>query len=157
MKTKKIYCCECNKDVNARSTTGEKIYPHLESLKSKKFFICDTCKQYIGCHPSSGKPLGAIPTKEFREIRIKIHNLIDPLWQRKKITRGKLYGLMTKKMKLNNGYHTAVLKTKEEHFLALKVATEIADYYNENEKITFSKKDAINLVSEFNKLAVKLH
>ena len=120
--TRKIYCCKCQDEIIARQTNGLEVYPHRLDLQDKKFFICDICLQFVGCHKNSGEPLGVIPTKEFKEIRKQIHALIDPLWKNNNSDRTAVYKAMTTLMKLDRTYHTADLKTKEEHDCALKVA-----------------------------------
>lgn len=113
----------------ARQTDGLEIYPSRPDLQDKKFFICDACMQFVGCHKGSGKPLGVIPTKEFKQIRMQIHAFIDPLWNFEgKSKRTAVYKSMRKLMKLNRDYHTAGLKTEEEHASALSSA----QYLSEN-------------------------
>lgn len=84
MKNKLIYCCECKQDVSARFTKGSEIYPHRDDLKLLPFWICDTCKNYVGCHHKSDnsfKPLGNIPSVQLRNARKHIHGILDPLWK----------------------------------------------------------------------------
>ena len=79
-----IYCCGCNKDTAARLTNGEEIYPHRKDLYSLPFWKCDQCGNYVGCHhktKNQTKPLGCIPTQEIKNIRKKIHTVLDPLWK----------------------------------------------------------------------------
>ena len=82
------------------------------------FWICDTCKNYVGCHHKTNertKPLGSIPNKEIREARKHIHALLDPMWKDKEDMwhiRGKIYKYLTEK--LGYKYHTAEIKTIEE-------------------------------------------
>jgi hypothetical protein len=51
-----IFCCECREKVNARLTEGEEIYPHREDLKDLPFWICDKCKNFVGCHHKTDNP-----------------------------------------------------------------------------------------------------
>jgi hypothetical protein len=80
----KIYCCGCQKDVEARLTSGAEIYPHREDLHKLPFWLCETCFCYVGCHHKTKnrtRPLGNLPTGEMRSARQHIHKLIDPIWQ----------------------------------------------------------------------------
>ena len=99
----------------ARLTNGREIYPHRPDLRNLPFWICDTCKNYVGCHHKTKdrtRPLGAIPTKEVRKGRNEIHKLLDPVWLSapKHLigrTRRKLYGKISEI--LGYEYHTAEL------------------------------------------------
>jgi len=112
---KQIYCCGCEKEVDARLTDGGEIYPHRSDLKSLPFWRCDSCNQFVGCHHKTSdrtRPLGVIPTKEIKQARVHIHKIMDPLWKSKKISRGKLYARLTKV--LGREYHTGHIKTVQE-------------------------------------------
>jgi hypothetical protein len=111
----KIYCCGCEKDVEARLTDGDEIYPHRPDLFSLPFWKCDTCGNFVGCHHKTKtrtKPLGCIPTPELRMARNSIHSLLDPAWQSGKIGRKELYRVLTEK--LGWKYHTAKIKSLDE-------------------------------------------
>ncbi len=101
----KIYCCTCKKDIECDLVSGSVIYPHRQDLFHLTFYRCPFCKQYIGCHPNSIRPLGCIPTQEMKKARIIIHSLIDPIWKSGKITRGKLYRLIANELGIKT-YHT---------------------------------------------------
>ena len=109
MSSAMIFCCECQKDVVARMTTGLEVYPHHEHLHYMTFWVCDDCHNYVGCHAKTDdptKPLGCIPTKDMRRARSKLHALIDPVWQRGKLTRGRVYKIMAKEMGVRR-FHVA--------------------------------------------------
>ncbi len=115
MKTIVLYCCGCGCDVNARITNGTEVYPHRKDLAHLPFWICDTCRNHVGCHHKTNKPttpLGIIPTPEVKNARRHIHALMDPLWQSGKIKRVKLYALLSKW--LGNTYHTGEIRSVEE-------------------------------------------
>lgn len=118
-----IECLYCQKDVHARLTNGKEIYPHRPDLAYKKFYICDICKNYVGCHPNSERPLGFIPSKEIRKARLHIHRLLDPLWQNKLIKRGKAYKILSDKMGYQ--YHNGELRSIEEGRKAYKIVAEL--------------------------------
>lgn len=112
---KEIYCCTCNKKVEARLTDGREVYPHREDLYSLPFWKCDTCKNYVGCHHKTDNPtnpLGNIPTKELKNARQHIHKILDPLWRSGRYKRNQIYKILSDKMGFK--YHTAKLKNIEE-------------------------------------------
>ncbi|WP_411054053.1 zinc-finger-containing protein [Vibrio parahaemolyticus] len=112
MKTIVLYCCGCGCDVNARLTNGKEIYPHRNDLSSIPFWVCDTCRNYVGCHHKTNKPttpLGIIATPEIKNARKHIHALMDPLWKSGKIKRGKLYAMLS--IRIGKTYHTGEIRT----------------------------------------------
>ncbi len=111
----KIYCCGCEKDIEARLTDGKEIYPHRVDLGDLPFWKCDICKNHVGCHHKTAnrtKPLGNIATKEIKVARMHIHILLDPLWVKDTQKRNEVY----KKVSdfLGYPYHTAEIKSIEE-------------------------------------------
>lgn len=122
-----IWCCGCNKDVEARLTDGTEIYPHRPDLASLSFWRCDTCRNFVGCHHKTAdrtRPLGCIPTKEIKNARQHIHRILDPLWEGKKNMRGKVYRKVAAKLGIKE-YHTAELRSVEEARRAYKAVLEI--------------------------------
>lgn len=83
-------CSHCGAD--CRPTTGEEIYPHRQDLWNLKFWKCDPCDAYVGCHkpgmsdnnPNGDKPLGTAANAELRKLRQQIHGIVDPVWQSSK-------------------------------------------------------------------------
>jgi hypothetical protein len=111
----KIYCCGCKKYVIPRLTTGREIYPHRENLHRLKFYKCDTCNNYVGTHKNSVKkiiPLGNISTSKLRNLRMQIHNLIDPIWKSGKMKRKDLYKKISQEIGWE--YHTAKIRSADE-------------------------------------------
>ena len=107
-----IWCCQCQRDVEARLTTGAEVYPHRPDLADLLRWKCDGCGGHVGTHRKSmdpTKPLGNIPTPEIQRARIHIHNLIDPAWKARVVRRGAIYAHLSEK--LGREYHTAKLKT----------------------------------------------
>lgn len=130
MKKKKnnssIYCCGCNATITARLTDGAEIYPHRKDLYDLPFWKCDACKNYVGCHHKTSNrtnPLGHISTPQLRKAKVHIHALIDPIWQKGLIPRGKLYAIISKK--IGWSFHTANIKTIEEARKIYRVCAEI--------------------------------
>lgn len=118
-----IQCCGCNEKIEARLTNGKEIYPHRKDLYSLPFWKCDKCGNFVGCHHKTEnrtRPLGCISTPEIKNARKHIHALLDPIWKSKKITRNKLYKMLSDKLGFN--YHTANIRSINE---ARKVYREI--------------------------------
>lgn len=130
--TRTLYCCQCQKDVPARLTNGEEIYPHRPDLFHLPFWKCDTCKNYVGCHHKTTKPtnpLGNIPNLDMRYARQKIHEILDPLFLSGAYNRRHLYAKLSKK--LGYKYHTAEIKTLEEARRVYAAVQEIIKLNNE--------------------------
>jgi hypothetical protein len=128
-RTAKIYCCGCQKDVEARLTDGAEIYRSRPDLRLLPFWKCDGCGNHVGCHHKSHdrtRPLGNIPTKELRDARKHIHALLDPLWQTGKIKRGKLYAKLADGLG-SKSYHTGELRTIEEARKVYLIAKSISE------------------------------
>lgn len=79
-------------------TTGESIYPHRPDLKHKMFYACKICDAYVGCHESTGKPLGQLANASLRKARVLAHYAFDWLWEDAEThnARGKAYGELAK-------------------------------------------------------------
>ena len=123
---RRIYCCGCRAEVDARLTDGKEVYPHRQDLYGLPFWKCDTCRNFVGCHHKTKertKPLGCIPTRAVKDARKKIHAIIDPLWQSKKLGRGKIYSELSKV--LGREYHTAELRSVAECNLILEAAAKL--------------------------------
>jgi len=122
-----IYCCKCEKKVEARLTDGSEIYPHRLDLWEIPFWKCDTCANYVGCHHKTTNPtnpLGNIPTPEIRKARSHIHALIDPLWKSGRFHRRNVYAMIAEKLGIKS-YHTANIKSVEEAREVYRIAQDI--------------------------------
>lgn len=127
MTTRTIYCCGCQKDVDARLIDGSESYPHRPDLHDLPFWKCDTCKNFVGCHHKTSnrtKPLGNIPTKELKNARQHIHKILDPLWQQKGMVRGRIYEKIANDLGVKE-YHTAEIKTIEDARKVYSIVREI--------------------------------
>lgn len=110
-----IYCCGCEKKVEARLTDGGEVYPHRPDLSDLPFWKCDTCKNHVGCHHKTKdrtRPLGCIPTKELKNARQHIHRILDPLWKSGKFKRNEIYKIISDKVGWK--YHTAKIRSVDE-------------------------------------------
>ena len=93
-----VKCGEC--DGEARLVSGKVVYPHRDDLAEKRFWMCEKCGAYVGCHKVSDGtlPLGSPAGKETRAPRAKVHALIDPPWQSKKVQRSADYYWISQKL-----------------------------------------------------------
>lgn len=91
-------CPYCN--IKSKETTGETIYPHRPDLHHKKFYACEVCKAYVGCHKATGKPFGGLANAKLRSARSRAHEAFDCLWRRAKTNsaRTKAYSVLAKIM-----------------------------------------------------------
>lgn len=116
----KIFCCNCNAAVEVRLTDGVEVYPHRPDLHSLPFWKCDVCKGFVGCHHKTKdrtKPLGCIPSPEIKELRKKIHALLDPMWMTGQHSRKYIYGKLTSA--IGRQYHTAEIRSADEAALVI--------------------------------------
>ncbi|KAA3518859.1 hypothetical protein GOZ96_04945 [Agrobacterium vitis] len=126
-KTRKIYCCGCGKDVDARLTNGREIYRHRPDLHSLPFWKCDCCKNYVGCHHKTENrinPLGNIPTPDLKAARQQIHRVLDPIWKSGRFGRSQLYGMVAHALGVDE-YHTAEIKNMDEARNVYRIVREI--------------------------------
>lgn len=109
-----IYCCQCETQVEARLTTDAEVYKHLPHLSDSHYWVCDTCRNYVGVHKTSKdfKPLGCIATPELRAVRKQLHLLIDSFWQSGKVNRRYVYELLSEYF--GKKYHTGNIRSLEE-------------------------------------------
>jgi hypothetical protein len=119
-----LWCCGCQREVEAVCATGGEIYPHRTDLHKKRFWRCPTCGNYVGCHPGSEKPLGNIPTPELRKARSHVHAILDPIWKTKRMARGAIYAKISER--IGRQYHTGEIKTIEDARLVYRIVQEIA-------------------------------
>jgi hypothetical protein len=110
---RRLFCCGCQADVQARLTSGAEIYPLREDLNFLPFWKCDTCGNFVGCHHKTAdrtRPLGCIPTQDIRNARNHIHRMLDPLWKSGEYRRRDLYSEIGRKLGIRN-YHTAEIRS----------------------------------------------
>ena len=108
----KIYCCNCEKEVEGILVDGKAVYTHRKDLYSKNFYKCSICGGFVGCHPNTTKPLGCIPTDELKEWRKKLHYKMDKLWKSNKIDRKDLYKRISEH--IGYTYHNAETRSVAE-------------------------------------------
>jgi len=92
-----MICPYCKKE--AKLVTGEYIHPFQPRHKDKKYYLCDACDAYVGCHKGTAKALGTLANYELRILRMKVHVVFDHIWKSGLITRKEAY--ITLAMNLN--------------------------------------------------------
>jgi hypothetical protein len=126
-KTRSIFCCGCQANVQARLTDGKEIYPHRADLAGLPFWKCDACKNFVGCHHKTknrSNPLGCIPTREIKEARQHIHRILDPLWKSGRYGRRELYSMIAHVLGIEE-YHTAEIRSVDEARRVYRVIDDI--------------------------------
>lgn len=60
-------------------------------------WLCAPCNAYCGVHKNSHDhaPLGTPANAELRKLRLKVHELFDPLWKTGRHTRNAAYGILS--------------------------------------------------------------
>lgn len=94
----KVTCPYCNQAAN--SVFGDHIYPHRKDLYSKRFFCCDGCDAYVGCHPD-GAPLGRLADKALRAAKMRAHAAFDPSWKSGHMSRAQAYAWLAGQLGLD--------------------------------------------------------
>lgn len=120
----KIYCCQCQTTEEAALLGGKDIYPHLDKLWGKRFWVCLKCRNYVGTHRTNAMPLGCIPTPELRKARAHIHAIIDPLWRNGVMKRREIYQRLSDS--LGYEYHTGDIRSLEEARKVYVLARDLA-------------------------------
>lgn len=88
----------------AHPATGADIYPHREDLHQRKFWRCEPCKAYVGCHITTGEPFGTLANARLRKLRNALHRVFDAHWlgfkygERRKIARTRAYQVLAAHM-----------------------------------------------------------
>ena len=87
--------------------------------KSYMCWLCPNCGASVGCHQNTKRPLGIMANQELKELRMRIHRIIDPWWKSGKMKRRVVYKTLSRV--LGRQYHTADLNEEEaKRLLALR-------------------------------------
>lgn len=84
-----VKCPYC--DMKADLVSGEAIYPHRKDLRDLKFYRCEPCGAYVGCHKGTTNPLGRLADAELREAKMAAHAVFDPIWRSGLMKRTEAY------------------------------------------------------------------
>lgn len=77
-----VNCLHCGRP--AELVDGEVIYPHLPDLHDRRYWLCEPCDAWVGCHGTGCRPLGLPADLETRRARVETHRMFDRLWFRKR-------------------------------------------------------------------------
>lgn len=64
-------------------------------------YLCGFCGAYVGVHPGTDIPLGTLATDRLRKDRSRAHQLFDPLWRSKRMTRSAAYKLLAEALNID--------------------------------------------------------
>lgn len=91
-----ITCDYCHRP--AKLVTGAVIYPNRQDLLHKRFWHCEPCGAWVGCHDrnrrmgfNGDEPKGRLANAALRRKKIAAHAAFDPLWKSKEMTRTEAY------------------------------------------------------------------
>lgn len=91
-----VKCPYCGND--AKLALGTEIYPHRPDLAKKKFWLCQPCDAYVGCHRPNPKfgykgdePYGRLANPRLRALKSRAHRWFDPIWKTEQLTRKQAY------------------------------------------------------------------
>lgn len=100
-----MICPYCNQP--ARNVSGRKLYPHRQDLFYKRFWSCQPCGAYVGCHAKNAKynytgnePLGSLANKELRRARSMAHSAFDVIWKDQHLDRTVAYHWLSHEMNI---------------------------------------------------------
>lgn len=93
-------CDYCNGETAL--VTGAVIYPRRPDLATLRFYLCRPCDAYVGCHPTTSKPLGRLANKSLRILKMKAHAAFDPIWKQGGVTRKVAYDWLSRAMGIDS-------------------------------------------------------
>lgn len=91
-----VTCDYCGQP--APLVTGADVYPGLPALARRRFYKCDPCHAWVGCHPGTIKPLGRLANAPLRRARVKAHDRFDRLWRGGRMKRTDAYAWLAEQL-----------------------------------------------------------
>lgn len=102
-----VTCPYC--DRAAVLVTGNVIYLRRPDLFPKKFWNCEPCGAYVGCHPKADAhgrggcgdgtvPLGRLANAALRRAKQQAHAAFDPIWMSGRLNRRAAYAWLASLM-----------------------------------------------------------
>lgn len=110
-KHREVLCPDCGAPMELR-TTWKFYYPNGDP---RKFYGCSKfpeCKATHGAHPN-GNPMGMPGDAETKKLRIQLHDLLDPLWKKKKMRRNEAYKLLRSLVGCRDKIHIGELNKEQ--------------------------------------------
>ena len=100
-----VECPYCHQ--KAELVGGAKIYPHRADLYRLKFWLCEPCKAYVGCHQASRHnkfnptvPLGRLADGQLRKAKSAAHLTFDRIWKEGYKTRTDAYAWLAAQLEI---------------------------------------------------------
>lgn len=81
-----------------------RIYPNRDDLAHRKFWFCEPCSAWVGCHEAGmgqgdgTQPLGVLTNAAGRTARRAAHAAFDSLWNSGGLSRNKAYAWLAKSL-----------------------------------------------------------
>lgn len=94
-----VSCSYCGRE--AELVDGTEVYPHRPDLSDKKFYRCEPCAAWVGCHPGTDRPLGRLANAELRRAKMAAHQALDPLWRSGRMSRSQAYDWLARQLGLH--------------------------------------------------------
>lgn len=102
-----VMCHYCGNP--AALAKGADIYPHRPDLEALRFWRCEPCGAYVGCHKAGNgygdgtQPLGRLANADLRTAKQAAHAAIDPYWRAGRLRRREVYSRLAALMNLGQG------------------------------------------------------
>lgn len=94
-----VRCPYCGKA--AIRVRGAELYPRRDDLHHKPFYACMPCGAWVGCHSTTGEPLGRLSDSRGRRLKSLAHNAFDPIWQKGARSRAEAYAWLAERLGIN--------------------------------------------------------
>lgn len=91
-----IICNYCQQP--AQLVGGDVVYPHRRDLYGLRFYYCNPCGAWVGCHPGTTRPLGRLANAELRQAKVEAHAAFDPLWRSGRKKRKEAYAWLAQQI-----------------------------------------------------------
>jgi hypothetical protein len=102
-----VICDYCHHP--ATLVTGAMIYARRPDLLHKKFWYCEPCRAWVGCHDrnrrmgfNGDEPKGRLANAALRRAKIAAHAAFDPLWRSREMTRTEAYAWMAREIGISD-------------------------------------------------------
>jgi len=103
-------------------------------------YYCDDCGAYVGCHPNTYTPMGFMANSQVRRLRAKLHQMLDPIWHLKYLSRSQTYNWLASQLNiLESDCHISQLNQSQ-----LERALYILNPHSLNNYIQFQKRKIKN-------------
>lgn len=97
-----VICSYCQQP--AQLVGGDVIYPHRPDLYALRFYQCEPCDAWVGCHRETAKPLGRLANAELRQAKQDAHAAFDPLWQSGRMKRKDAYSWLASRLGIETAH-----------------------------------------------------